>query len=178
MENPVKIIFNTVAQKWDFKMPEQSCDHFVLCSSDTPTSTVVFPSSSFIAEVSQTLTSELESSILSDLPSPSPAVPTRSAISPSLSPLVPVLSVTQVVSETPFLLVPVQGTSPGVPPTQSLAIVVGVGVAAGFLVAIILASIVVVVMLLVCKRKKSTQVSVIAANGLSEPPHNLTYHSG
>ena len=161
-----------------------SCQRFVIflfylfCSSDTPTSTVVFPSSSFIAEVSQTPTSELESSMLSDLPLPSRAAPTRSAISPSLSPSAPILSVSQLVSETPSPLVPVQGTSPGVPPTQSLAIVVGVGVAAGFLVAIILAAIVVVIMLLVCKRKKSTQVSIIAANGLAEPPHNLTYHSG
>ena len=134
----------------------------------------MFPSSSFIAEVSQTPTSELESSMLSDLPSPSPAVPTRSAISPSLSPSAPILSV----SQTPSPLVPVQGTSPGVPPTQSLAIVVGVGVAAGFLVAIILAAIVVLVMLLVCKRKKNTQVSVIAVNEFAEPLDNPTYHPG
>ena len=149
-----------------------------MLSSDTPASTVVFPSSSLTAEVSQTPTSELESSMLSDLPLPSRAVPTGSAISPSLSPSAPVLSVSHLVSKTPSPLVPVQGTSPGVPPTQSLAIVVGVGVAAGFLVAIILASIVVVVMLLVCKRKKSTQVSVIAVNEFAEPLDNPTYHPG
>ena len=113
--------------------------------------------------------------MLSDLPSHSPVASTRLVISPSLSPSAPVRSVSQLVSEIPSPLVPVQGTSPGVPPTQSLTITVGVGVAAGFLVAIILAAIVVVIMLLVCKRKKSMQVSVIAANGLAEPPHNLTY---
>ena len=147
-------------------------------SSDPLTSTVVFPSSSLTAEASQTPASELESSMLSDLPSPSLVASTGSAISPSLFPSAPILSVSQLVFETPSLLVPVQGSSPGVPPTKPLTITVGVGVAAGFLVAIILAAIVVVIMLLVCKRKKSTQVSVIAANGLTEPPHNMTYQSG